>query len=82
MLACIALTILVSLPDPMHQRVHHEWHSYKFCQPGYLPDVPYTMGKSLCELAANEYLYDLQMAGILPGSKDVISYRATCVNFT
>ncbi len=80
MLACLALTVLVSLPDPMHKRVHHEWHSYRFCEQGYLPDVPYTMGKSPCELTANAYIETLQWAGILPGSRDVISFRVTCDN--
>lgn len=81
MLACLALTVLVSLPDPMHQRITHEWHTARFCEQGYLPDVPYMEGdRSPCEYAANSYIALMQHAGILPGSRDVISFRATCTN--
>jgi len=79
MLACLALTILVSLPDPMLQRVDHEWHSYKFCEPRSISNVPHASGdRSECEYVANEYLKWLQHAGVLPGAKEVISYRVTC----
>ena len=81
MLACLALTVLVSLPDPMHQRITHEWHRFRFCESGYLPDVPFDGAyRSTCEYAANAYVYNLQMAGVLPGSRHVISYRVTCTN--
>lgn len=81
MLACLALTVLVSLPDTMHKRVTHEWHRATFCEPGYLPDTPYAAGdRSPCEYAANGYVTLMQDAGILPGSRDVISYRVTCTN--
>ncbi len=79
MLACISLVVLVSLPE-FTGEVNHEWHNHTFCQPGsilteeVIPGIRFTS----CEIAANEYIEQLQHAGILPGSRSVISYKATC----
>lgn len=80
MFACIFLTVFVNLPPPMPGgQVHHEWHHYQFCEAGKeLRDVGAGMEPSACVIAANEYLFSLQMAGILPGAKEAIQYKATC----
>lgn len=82
MLACLALTVLVSLPDLNTNRVHHEWHHATFCEPAtYLPDQALPMERlTRCENAAQWYIEGMQHAGILPGSVHVISYRVTCDN--
>ncbi len=79
MLACISLVVLVSIPE-FTGEVNHEWHRVTLCQPGSLftdERMP-GEGHSRCELVANEYIEQLQHAGVLPGSRSVISYKATC----
>lgn len=81
MLACLHLLVFVSFPLPLSagQAVQHEWHYHTFCEPRAITDVPLADSPlTECELAANMYLYQLQIAGILPGSKDVMQYKATC----
>lgn len=82
MLACVALSIFVNFSPLMPGGpVRHEWHHHTFCEPRSIsPDLMTQAGISECELVANDYLYLLQMAGTLPGSRDVISYRVTCTN--
>ncbi len=82
MLTCIALTIFVNFPPHMPtDQVRHEWHQHTFCEPRGISDVPATtIDKSACEVAANEYIFSLQLAGVLPGAKELIQYKAVCTN--
>lgn len=82
MLTCIALTVLVTWPPvpPLSERVY-EKYSYTFCERGYLSDTEYpSQQHTACEIAANTYLEVLQLAGVLPGSKEIVTYRVTCYN--
>lgn len=84
MLACLSLVVFVSFPPAYPAGpVHHEWHHHTFCERGIdmwdkprIDNPDFMPGE--CELAANQYLLLLQMAGVLPGSRDVIQYQATC----
>lgn len=79
MLTCLALTVLVALPQPMTGTVKHEWHNHRWCERGQVTDVPLPMQPlTHCENAAHYYIESLQQGGILPGSRHVISYRITC----
>jgi hypothetical protein len=81
MLACIALTIFINYPPPMADgKAHHEWQWHQFCEAGReLRDVPASsMEPSACAVAANQYLFALQMAGELPGARNIIQYKAVC----
>lgn len=76
-LACITLTILVTMPPP--PKVVHEWHHHTFCEQGMLTDRERAgTRRTSCEEAAHYYIESLQFKGTLPGSRDVISYSVTC----
>ena len=80
MLSCIYLSILVSMTTHMPDTgVQHELHTYLFCEPRQVTDVPLAgLPLTECERAANMYLFALQHAGLLPGAAETITYRATC----
>lgn len=71
-MSCIFLIILASPFNMGH--VEHEWHNYTFCE----QDVFLRDKSEACDIAANQYIWQLQMAGILPGASEVIRYSAKC----
>ncbi len=82
MLACLALTVFVSVPPVPPSAVGMQWHAFKFCESErYLSnDAPMGHERSDCDLAAQWYLWGLQMAGTLPGSKEAMMYTVHCTS--
>lgn len=67
MTPCILLAVTVIYP----QSTYIEQADFRFCAP-----------IQSCAEAAEEYVWELQMAGELPGSREVIRYEARCVTWT
>ena len=79
MLGCLILSVYVNVIVP----VRNETFTFRFCEPETLlsntPPWDNPLNRpSMCDVAAREYIYCLQMAGVLPGSMDAIHYRAAC----
>lgn len=66
MLGCIALSLAVLSPPPV---VVLEQQRHLFCEP---------RGMDACARAAEQYIWQMQMAGQLPGAREPIRYTAVC----
>ncbi len=81
MMACIILTAVAVLAPP--NEVQHEWVSVRVCEAGaFWPDIPYAgQLHTVCEKVASDYIVSLQVGGVLPGAREVITYKARCDNY-